>query len=83
MNVLNSENFIETIARLYKQAWIENPGSHGARIHQAARDYMFPNGMPLLKIKAMFLLDEAQAYVDNGLLSSEDYKILESKLIQY
>lgn len=83
MNVLNSKNFVETIARLYKTAWINKPESHGAKLYRAAVDYICPNGMPLLKLKACYLLDEAQEYVNNGLLSSEDYKELEAKLIQY
>ena len=80
---MTATNWITTIYKIYKEAWLNHPNSPGAKLHEAARDYLLPNGMPLLKIKGVWLLDEAQSYVELGTISQDTYKELETLLIQY
>lgn len=83
MNTLNADNFLIVLSRMYKEAWLNHPESHGAKIYRACCDAMYLNGMPLLRLKAMYLLEEAADYVEKGLLDEKEYKKLEDRLIQY
>ena len=61
---------------VYKKSWHDKPESKGARLFEACKDALYPNGMPLNVLKAVTIMENVRYLIDIKTITEIDYNNL-------